>query len=300
MKLITSTLLFTLLLFSMPIKAGAQQATWTPLLDEQLSQWQAYLSYYHKVGYNGTIPKDAQGNDIAPIGLLEQPNEHGIYTTLLEQSGTDSTVVLKVSGEIYGGLTTRNVYRNYHLKLKFKWGDKVYEPRKELLKDTGILYHATGEHGKEYWRSWMISQEFQIMSGHMGDYWSQGNSAIDIRAYLPEYVMNAVADESQPFRSVGANQSINGFVLRKENHELPSGQWNLLELICFEGKSLHIVNGHVVMVLKNSRTVDNNGVATPLLEGKIQLQSEAAEAYYKDIFIRNIEKLPQNYLALFQ
>jgi len=39
-------------------------------------------------------------------------------------------------------------------------------------------------------------------------------------------------------------------------------------LICYEGKSLHIVNGHVVMILKNSRYVEN-GKEIPLEKGKI-------------------------------
>ena len=83
------------------------------------------------------------------------------------------------------------------------------------------------------------------MQGHLGDYWSQATSAIDIRAYLPEYIMNPVASETQPFLSVGHEQPIKGFVLRSENQEL-DGQWNELELICYEGQSLHIVNGKVV------------------------------------------------------
>jgi len=300
MKLIPYSILLLLLnAFFCLSYASSQQVRWTPLLDTELSHWQGYLSYRHQEGYNGNIPKDENGNELAAIGLLDDPQQYGVFTTLATPSKQESSPVLRVSGEIYGGLTTKQSYRNYHFTLKFKWGTEVFNPRKKLLKDSGILYHAIGEHGQEYWRSWMVSQEFQIMQGHLGDYWSQGNSAIDIRAFLPEYVMNAVADETQPFRTVGAKQSINGFVLRKENFEKPAGAWNKLELICFEGKSLHIVNGEVVMVLQHSRTVDKNGVATPLLAGKIQLQSEAAELYYKDIFIRQLTELPQQYQQLF-
>lgn len=43
------------------------------------------------------------------------------------------------------------------------------------------------------------------MQGHIGDYWKQATSAIDIRAYLPEHIMNPVADESQQFIKVGFN-----------------------------------------------------------------------------------------------
>lgn len=73
---------------------------------------------------------------------------------------------------------------------------------------------------------------------------------------------------------------IQGFVLSKDNFEKPAGECNTLELICFEGQNLHIVNGHVVMVLKNSRYL-KDGVSTSLVEGKIQWQSAAVEISYK-------------------
>ena len=267
---------------------------WQPLLDKQLSQWDTYLSYKHKESYNGDIPTDEQGNPIAPIGLNTGNDVHKVFTVIEE----NNQPVLRVSGEIYGAVTSKQSYRNYHFKLKFRWGDLKWPPRLTKLKDSGILYHGSGAHGQEYYRSWMLSQEFQIMEGHIGDYWSQATSAIDIRAYQPEYVMNAVADENQDYLKVGNGEEIVGFVLRKENHEKPSGEWNELELICFEGQSLHIVNGHVVMVLNNSRYIDD-GVSKPLVEGKIQLQSEAAELFYKDIAIRPLSELPAKYAGLF-
>jgi len=41
----------------------------------------------------------------------------------------------------------------------------------------------------------------------------------------------------------------------------------------------NIVNGHVVMILRNSRYVED-GKIIPMTRGKIQLQSEAAEVFY--------------------
>jgi len=71
-------------------------------------------------------------------------------------------------------------------------------------------------------------------------------------------------------------------------------QWNDLELICFEDKSLHIVNGQVVMALSKSSYRDGD-LSKPLVSGKIQLQSEAAEVFYKDIQIKNIDGIPAAY-----
>ncbi len=285
--------IFLFILYGIAASCQKKSETeWTNLLDPELSQWDQYLSYEHQLGYNGEQPKDEQGNFIEPIGL--NPTGYDVFTMVEE----GNEPILTVSGEIYGCVISKEEYDNYHLQVKVKWGDNKFTPRKKLLKDSGILYHSVGPMGAEYWRSWMLSQEFQIMEGHMGDYWSQANSAIDIRAYIPEYIMNPVADVSQDFIPVGEGEEITGLVLRNSNFEKPMGEWNTLDLICFEGKSIHIVNGEVVMVLQNSRYVEE-GKSIPLNKGKIQLQSEAAEVYYKDIKIRDLESMPEEYVTYF-
>jgi len=266
---------------------------WKNLLDKDLTQWEMYLSYKHKPGYNGKVPVDASGKEIQPVGYNK--NEANVFTV----SEVAGEPVLRVSGEIYGCIFTKAEYKNYHFKAKVKWGEKKWDPRTDKLRDSGILYHSVGEAGKDYWRAWMLSQEFQLMEGHMGDYWNIANAAIDVRAYIPEGIMNPVANAKEPFLPVATGTGIDGFVLREENHESPAGQWTEVELICFEGKSLHIVNGHVVMVLQNSRYVDN-GKVIPLTKGKIQLQSEAAETFYKEVKIKELEALPAEYAAYFK
>jgi len=281
-----------LLLFLFFVSSN-ENKEWTNLLDKDLSQWDSYLSYAYPEGYKGEMPKDAQGNDLKPIGINN--DSLGVFTMIEGDSGP----VLRISGEYYGCVATKEEFENYHLKLKVKWGDIKWHPRKSLLKDSGILYHSVGPHGAESWRSWMLSQEFQVMQGHMGDFWNQANSAIDIRAYLPEYIMNPVADKSQDFLPIGEGEDIPSYCMRSANFEKPHGEWNTLELICFEGKSLHIVNGEVVMILQNSRYVEN-GKKVPLQKGKIQLQSEATEVFYKDIKIKEIKALPKDYQAFFE
>ncbi|RYU96697.1 3-keto-disaccharide hydrolase [Emticicia agri] len=264
---------------------------WTPLLDKNLSQWENYLSYAHKNNYNGKIPTDLTGKPIEPVGYNN--DKTGVFSVLNEKDGP----VLRVSGEIYGCLFTRQSYENYHLKLQVKWGKQKYEPRIDKLRDSGILYHSIGEAGVEYFRSWMLSQEFQIMEGHMGDFWCQANSAIDIRSFPAEGIMNRVADEKQPFGTFKSKGDY--YCMRSGNYESPAGEWTTLELICFNGKSLHIVNGHVVMVLQNSRYIQPDGKEIPMTSGKIQLQSEAAEVFYRDIKIKPLTAMPKAYEGLF-
>lgn len=266
---------------------------WTNLLDKDLSQWQTYLSYRHSVDYKGEMPKDEQGNIKQPIGYNK--NESNVFS-MIEDKGIP---VLRISGEIYGCIFTREEYENYHFKLKVKWGEKKWVPRLDKLKDAGICYHSQGEAGKDYWRAWMLSQEFQIMEGHMGDYWNIANAAVDVRALIPEGSMNTVASHRQPFLPIGTGTPNAGFCLRTVDNESPNNDWTTVELICFKGKSLHIVNGKVVMVLANSRYHEGNK-DIPLTKGKIQLQSEAAEVFYKDIQIKNLDKLPAEYESYFK
>ena len=283
----------TLLFLLLTLSSCKEKNSWTKLLDKDLSQWDNYLSYSYPEGYDGKIPLDEQGNIMKPVGLNK--NQYDVFT-VVEENGEP---VLRISGEIYGCVVTKKEFKNYHLKLKVKWGDKVWHPRKDLLKDSGILYHSIGPHGAESWRSWMLSQEFQVMQGHMGDFWNQANSAIDIRAYIPEYIMSPVADPSQDFIGIGEGEDIPSYCMRSANFEKPHGEWNVMELICFENKSIHIVNGQVVMILKDSRYFED-GKKIPLLKGKIQLQSEAAEVFYKNIEIRNLESLPKEYAQYYQ
>ncbi len=270
-----------------------QQNEWTNLIDKELSQWDNYLSYRHKESYNGDQPTDELGNIISPIGANK--DAYGVFTVIEE----NDEQLLRISGEIYGCVSTKKEYQNYHLTLKVKWGDEIFDPRKKKLKDSGLLYHSIGPNGAEHWRSWMMSQEFQIMQGHFGDFWSQANSAIDIRAYPPESVMSAIADESQPFLSIGYDEKIPHYCMRSANYEKPQGEWNTLDLICFENKSIHKVNGEIVMILKNSRYTQE-GKKIPMEKGKLQLQSEAAEVFFKDIKIRKLEALPAEYVQYYE
>ena len=250
------------------------------------------MSYRHQPGYHGEQPTDANGVALVPIGYGSDPA--GVFSTEI----IDNELILRISGEVYGCLFTQESFANYRLQLKVKWGEKKWPPRLDKLRDSGIVYHSIGDAGVDYWRAWMLGQEFQIMEGHNGDYWPIASAAIDIRAFLPEGAMNAIASNQQPFLPFGAEPSVSSLCLRSENLESPVGEWTELELVCFEDKSLHIVNGVVVMTLRNSRYADG-GAFKPLTSGKIQLQSEASETLYKDIRIQPLANLPEQYRSLF-
>jgi len=262
---------------------------WTLLLDKDLSKWNIYQSFRFTEGYKGAAPKDAQGNLIKPIGY--NVNQDHVFSVIME----NGEPVLKIYGDIYGCIFTKQEFENYDLKLRVKWGDKKFAPRLNDVKDSGLLYHSIGENGVEYWRTWMLSQEFQITEDGMGDYWSQATSMADIKA--AKSGKDFKFDKNAAKVSIGAGTG-NGIFCQSGTNMERKGDWNDIELITYGDKSLQIVNGQVVMALSNNRYKVGNEVKS-LTKGKIQLQSEAAEVYYKDIKIKQISGIPAEYASYF-
>jgi len=265
---------------------------WKPLLDKNLTNWEIYQSYHLKPGYKGEVPKDEDGMEIQPFGYNKNV---GQVFTVSEENGEP---VLRITGEIYGCVFTRKDFKNYHLKLKMKWGTRKWDPRLEEPMDSGILYNSQGECGVDYWRSWMLSQEFQIMEHSLGDYWSIANSCVTVKATSVAGTDNLKYDSKAKPVSIGSGTGNSGFCQAGGDYEKPMGEWNTVELICFGDKSVHIVNGKIVMAL-SGLGYNDNGVTRPLTHGKIQLQSEAAEVYYKDIQLRNLDEMPDEFAGLF-
>ncbi len=284
-----AALLATTASFAPPTPKG-----WEPLLDQKMSKWRNFESYRHQLGYKGQVPTDAQGKPIAPIGY--DKNEANVFSVITQ----DGEPVLRISGEIYGCVFTKQDFKNYDLKLKVKWGSKKWVPRLNEPLDSGILYNSQGECSVDYWHSWMLAQEFQVSEyqkgNAMGDFWCIANSTADIRAQR-----SAVGDTlkfSPTATPVTLGHGGPGFCKAAANYESPSGQWTELELISVNGQSIHLVNGHVVMAVANSGYV-KDGQRQPLTHGKIQLQSEAAEVFYKGIMIKPIEAMPAEYAQYF-
>jgi hypothetical protein len=264
---------------------------WEPLLDPGLSKWQTFESHRHVPGDKGLPPTDAQGQPLPPIGYGK--NEANVFSVAM-QGGEP---VLRISGEIYGCVFTKQDYSNYDLKLKVKWGQKKWLPRLNEPRDSGILYNSQGECGVDYWHSWMLSQEFQVSEyqkgNAMGDYWCIANSAADITAQRTQDTLRFAP--AAPSVKLGDG---NAHFCYAASVDHPKNEWTELELINVNGQSIHLVNGQVVMAVNNSSYV-KDGQRQPLTHGKIQLQSEAAEVFYKGILIKPLAAMPAQYAKYF-
>ncbi|MBK5272111.1 MAG: DUF1080 domain-containing protein [Bacteroidia bacterium] len=146
----------------------------------------------------------------------------------------------------------------------------------------------------------MRGHEMQIQGKDMGDYFALGGVAINIRSKKVENSNQFIYAPDGEIKNFIQGQGLINRCRRMTDNEKTYGEWNELELICFEDKSLHIVNGKVVMALQDSRVHNAEGDEPSLQRGKIQLQSEYAEAYYKDIQIQSIKSLPKQYAKYFE
>ncbi|MGL1888979.1 MAG: ThuA domain-containing protein [Reichenbachiella sp.] len=264
---------------------------WVNLLDEDLSQWVKFMGVPHtSVDIDGVFKSDDAITG-TPLGLNNDPTN--VFSVKIE----NKEPVLEITGEVYGGLTTRQEYSNYHFKTQFKWGTKKWEPRLDEKMDNGILYHCNGPHGT-FWNVWMHSLECQVQETDMGDFIALGDVYGDVSSdkkvndnNKTVFVYNPKG-ELMPFKFEKGYED--GRVSKSILNENPKGEWNTIEVICVGTTSMHIINGKVVNVVINAR-YDVNGKTIPIDRGKIQLQSEAAEAYYKDMKIKSVSEFPKKY-----
>lgn len=231
----------------------------------------------------------------ATLQLFNGKNLDGWSTWLREDKYADPHHVftlqdgmLRISGEEWGGIATRQTYRDYHLIVEWRWGGPNHGERQDRARDSGILVHGIGEDGAAG-GVWLESIESQVIEGGSGDfilvagkgkpmmtaevrtepngetYWKKGG---ELRTR-----------DSGRFNWYGRDPEWKdqlGF-RGKQDVEKPMGDWNRQEVIADGDTLTNIVNGVIV----------NHGTKCSPSEGKIQLQSEGAE-----IWIRKVELRP--------
>ena len=164
--------------------------------------------------------------------------------------------MIHASGEKFGYIANEESYSNFHLKLEFKWGTKKYAPRLNEKRDAGILYNGDIYDGDKIWPR---SLECQIQEGDCGDIW-----LIDSASVIHADTMT----KRQPYHRV----------VKSKDAEKPTGEWNQVEVVVNNGEITYIVNGQLVNKAKNPNPKT----------GRILLQSEGAEIYYRNVAIRKL------------
>jgi hypothetical protein len=206
-----------------------------------------------------------------PQGAAD-PN--GVFSIVV----VDNAPAIRISGEVWGALTSLAEFENYHLSMQFKWGSlPVWPPL--TSRDSGLMYHSVGPFGAvkagggmladppgSGW--FMTSMELQIADNDLGSYYSLGPITVNGGVFT-------VAAAAQ--------------------YENPVGAWNVVEVFAFGNESVQLVNGHPVAHVKGATLVVNDD-ARPLTRGKIQLQSESMEIFLRSIVLAPIAEIPPDLL----
>jgi len=251
----------------------------------------------------GLIPKSITYRK--PKSLFNGQNLKGWYT-FVQKRGKNMdpknvfTVVdqqIRISGEEWGCITTNKQFENYRLALEFRWGGKTEGNRIDKARDSGLLLHSTGEDGGSA-GIWMHSIECQIIEGGTGDILVVGDGSEKFS------ITASVASEKQAgsyrYQEGGSPAVLNKGRLNwygrdenwqdvigfkgKQDIEKPMGEWNTLECIAHENEIIVYLNG---VLVNRAREVKPS-------KGQIQIQSEGAEIYVRNIELSKQKKSRNN------
>ena len=241
------------------------------------------------------LPRQQAIKPRTTISLFNGRDLDGWYSWLKENKHADPNKVfsvqdgaIRISGEEWGGIATRQMYRDYHLIVEWKWGGPTHGIRTGKARDSGILVHGVGEDGAAM-GTWLESIESQVIEGGTGDFILVGGRRQPSMTEETRIGANGdlywqeggttVTREKVRFDWYGRDpewKDVEGF-RGKQDLEKPVGEWNRSEVICDGDTLKNILNGKVV----------NFGTNASHTFGKIQLQSEGAE-----IWIRRVELQP--------
>jgi hypothetical protein len=175
--------------------------------------------------------------------------------------------VIHVSGAEFGYLITKQEYANYYLRAEFKWGEATHAPREGQARDSGILYHIQGEQ-----KVWPTSLEYQICEGQTGDFYMTDGAALTGTDGKRE---TGPAGSAARIKRIGEGpwQNVTGYRDPAGEIERSHGEWNVVEIVVQGDNVKHYLNGKLV----------NEGTKAYPASGKILIQSEGAEVYFRDI-----------------
>jgi hypothetical protein len=194
----------------------------------------------------------------APLGIDNDPRSVYSVVTL------DGEPAVRISGEVWGALISREELCDFHLRLEYRWGTAVWPPLNAF--DSGVMYLSTGALGAVNAGGpalsnppgsggFMVSMEYQLTPTDIGGMYNLG--PISFQA--------------------GARATL---------AEVP-GQWNRIDIRATSAATEHQLNGQPVTSGTGFLFALPGTTAQPLRCGKIQLQSEGGE-----IFFRRITLLP--------
>jgi hypothetical protein len=253
------------------------------------------------------------------IDLFNGKNLDGFYT-FLQRSGKNSDpkgyikvengllhiMANEVTSEVAetGYIATLREFENVRIRVEFKWGEKRYPPRLEAKRDNGLVYHIVGDDVV-----WPVCVECQIQETDCGDVFLLGPTGKQTKATTGSLTTfnpgrgvgtgRAATPPAAPAPPPAAapaapapppNPRVQGNRILKEGDFEIRNDWNVIEVLAQNDRSAHLVNGRIVNALNNIQQADpaNPGQMIPLTRGKIAVQVEYAEIWYRRIAVKSL------------
>ena len=216
-------------------------------------------------------------------GVAEKRNMAVMEEGMLHLMGNEESGAAAEAGY----LCTLQEFENVHLRVEFKWGVKRFAPRTYAKRDNGILYGLVGPD-----KVWPACVECQIEEGDVGDYFMVGTRGVQ------DQHKNGFFGEKLTSKGwttpPGAPAAIQPEV--SDNRKVKDGNfelldtWNTVEVIWQGDRSAHIVNGRTVNAASKLEQPDpqNPGQFIPLTRGKIAIELEFAEIWFRRIEVRSL------------
>jgi hypothetical protein len=160
-----------------------------------------------------------------------------------------------------------------------KWGVKKFKPREESVRDAGVLFHVFGNEN-----IWPAGIECQIQEGDTGDLW-----IVKARASTTVDPQNKNFDVNGLLMTAGTlsseyNRFARSYYWEKEG-------WNKVVLVVKGDNAKFYINDHFVNEAIAMKKWDANLNAwIPLTKGKILLQAEGSEVFYKNVLMQEIKE----------
>ena len=240
-------------------------------------------------------PKDAL------IQLFNGKNLDGLYTWLEDAKYEDPRKVftvedgmIRISGDGMGYVCTKKRYKNYHLAVEYRWGERTWGERKKGARDSGIIFHCIEPDGT-YERQYMAGIEAQIYESGTGDLEFIPDTRTDGNTTAIAVTVEAERNRRGEYiwKKGGPRMTFHWGRLNwfghdpdwknelgyrgKQDIDSPGKEWTRLDVICDGDHILYYVNG----------TLANEGFDAKPSSGRILIQCELAE-----IYVRRFELLP--------
>ena len=209
------------------------------------------LSGWHK--YLGA-PSDGG----AVLGLDNDPR--GVFGVVM----TDGEPAIHITGEVWGSLISIDDYDDFELELQFKWGTLTWPPLHSI--DSGIMYLSHGDYGAVNAGgmglsnpigsgAFMVSMEYQLVPGDVGGVYNLGPIGFTAspRVHVPE----------------------------------PTG-WANARIVMKGGTATHYLEGTAVSGGSNFINTWPGQQQAPVTRGRLQLQCEGAEIYFRHVRLRRL------------